>query len=247
MQFDGKGNPQYSPAFHWLRNKVEAFDPHVIFIDPKSQFYGLDELNNDHNTVWVNTLKGLTLNGATVIFAHHVPKKVDAFSVDALRGGGALGDACRWAMGMQPLDETQAKDLDIEDPWNYVHCRITKNSYAPLDGADFFFKRGQRGELQRVEPRASWLEAVAGRISEVLEEHYKNGGGDLTKRILVKDNQTKELRKLIQDHYPKASRKVLEQAIDRGIKTGRLREIDGQEKSRNQWIVKYLRPGGHLF
>lgn len=246
MQFDGKGNPERSKAFDWLKDKVETFDPHVIFIDPKSQFYGLDEQNNDHNTVWVNTLKELTTDGATVVFAHHVPKKVDAFSVDALRGGGALGDACRWAMGMQGLDEIQAKELDIDDPWNYVHCRISKNSYAPLDGTDFFFKRGARGELQRVDPRIALLKAVANRISEVLGDHYKDEGKNLTRRAFIRDKEAKDMRWLIEMDYPKANRKTLEQSVEYGVRQGILSEIDSMETSRSRRVIKYLRPGGYL-
>ena len=45
------GNPVLAPKYEWLAKTIEQHEGlELLFLDPKSRFYGLDENNNDHNT-----------------------------------------------------------------------------------------------------------------------------------------------------------------------------------------------------
>jgi|GEM_PF-2194659 len=244
MEFDGKGNPVPSQMFRAIQKEAEQFRPDVIFIDPKAQYYGLDENSNDHNTSWVNLLKTLTYDGPTLLFTHHIPKGQDAFNPQSFRGGGALVDGSRWAMGMKVMEEATAAKYDIADPWRYVHCKMTKNSYAPLDGKDIFFKRTETGALDLCLLTQTYLSRVADRIKDVLVEYYQDGGEELTKRDFIYSPKTKTLRDLVKDEFPKVNREKLAQAVTEGIKKGILAEVESSEKPQSGFAAKILKPAG---
>ncbi|MEK7773432.1 MAG: AAA family ATPase, partial [Deltaproteobacteria bacterium] len=165
MKLDGN-NPVRTEALKWLLSEVEAFRPALIIIDPKSMFYGLDENNNDHNTQWVNTLKELALNGATVLFCHHVTKALSgALELNGARGGSALADGSRFAANMRQLTEEDAKKHNIDEPWRYVEFKVTKNSYVPKLPGSVFFRFTNDGALEEVGLRATLESAM---IDELL-------------------------------------------------------------------------------
>ncbi len=199
-RYDGKGNPEATEAFKWLCDQVGTFDPDLIILDPKAQLYGLDENNNDHNTWWVNLLKNLNIYGASTIFSHHMPKGGDVFDIGALRGGGGLGDACRWAMGMQHLDPEKAKELGI-DPTGYIHARMTKNSYSSRREDDFYFQHGDCGELYRVELKSKQTDEIAEMLIKELTAHYGGGGCGLTIRDIARDAPGKVIRENIKEKF----------------------------------------------
>ena len=155
MKLDGN-NPIQTPAFGWLKNEVEAFRPELIIIDPKSMHYGLDENNNDHATQWINALKALTLNNATVLFCHHVTKTLSgALELNGARGGSALADGSRFAANMRQLTDDDAKKYEIDEPWRYVEFKVTKNSYVPKLPGSVFFKFTHDGALEEVDLQAN--------------------------------------------------------------------------------------------
>jgi len=224
MEYDAKGNAVPAPMFEVIKAQAEQFDPDLIVIDPKAQYYGLDENSNDMNTAWVNLLKSLTAGGATVFFSHHLPKGADAFNADSFRGGGALVAACRWCMGLKSLDEKTATKYQIDDPWNYAHARITKANYSPRTEAEFFFKRIEDGVLQRVELEGTMLKIVAGKLAELLEEFYDQTDDRLTRRDVLNRKAAKDIRAELRTTTG-ATRAVLNSAIDYGIKHEILREV----------------------
>lgn len=155
MKLDGN-NPTRADAFEWLKGEVEDFRPELVVVDPKSMFYGLDENSNDHCTQWVNTLKALTLNGATVLFSHHVTKALSgALELNGARGGSALADGSRFAANMRQLTDEDAKRYDIDEPWRYVEFKVTKNSYVPKLPGSVFFRFTQDGALEEVDLKAT--------------------------------------------------------------------------------------------
>lgn len=131
MKLDGN-NPTRTDAFEWLKGEVADFRPELVVVDPKSMFYGLDENSNDHCTQWVNTLKALTLNGATVLFSHHVTKALSgALELTGARGGSALVDGSRFAANMRHLTEDDAKKYDIESNGGTSSSRSRKTHMYP--------------------------------------------------------------------------------------------------------------------
>lgn len=175
MKLNGN-NPAKTDAFEWLKAEVETFQPELIIIDPKSMFYGLDENSNDNCTQWVNTLKALTMNGATVLFSHHVTKALSgALELNGARGGSALADGSRFAANMRGLTEEDAKKYDIEEPWKYVEFRVTKNSYVPKLPGSVFFRFTHDGALEEVDLQANCESAMIDELLCSLQAEASNG------------------------------------------------------------------------
>ena len=52
--------PEPTVAFEWLYETVKRHQPRLVIIDPKSQFFGLDENSNDMTARWYAAIGGLT-------------------------------------------------------------------------------------------------------------------------------------------------------------------------------------------
>lgn len=221
MKYDGQGNPEPTDAFKWLEAQAEVFKPDLVILDPKAQLYGLDENNNDHNTTWVNTLKRLTAQGASVIFTHHVPKGQGGLELDAVRGGSSLTDACRWVMMMGPMDKVTAGKKGVDDEvWRYVCLQVAKNSYAPAGQGETYLERREHGVLERVDFEFNLVDAVARKIAVELAQYYADTGERLSRRELLRKKNTRPIRDAIKEEIPAGSRAVLEAAIEYGIANG---------------------------
>tara|TARA_B100002003_G_scaffold86149_1_gene80632 strand:- start:382 stop:2298 length:1917 start_codon:yes stop_codon:yes gene_type:complete len=215
MKIDN-GNPTTTDRYEWLKTKIKEFSPDLILIDPKSQWYGLEENNNDHNTQWVNSLKDLSnINGSTVLFSHHVTKSSGGeLSQLSARGGGALADACRWVANLRKIPQKDAGDYELDDAQLYVEFRITKNSYAPLLPESIFFKFEQGGGLVQVDLEANKQRRIAESLREVLLE-TKN---ELSINEICSRSAGKEIRqKLKDDCGSKTSAKNIKSAIEYGL------------------------------
>ncbi len=175
MKLNGN-NPAWTDAFEWLKAEVEEFRPELVVVDPKSMFYGLDENSNDHCTQWVNTLKALTINGASVLFSHHVTKALSgALELTGARGGSALVDGSRFAANMRHLTEDDAKKYDIDEPWRYVEFRVTKNSYVPKLPGSVFFRFTQDGALEEVDLKATRESTMVDELVAALKAEATDG------------------------------------------------------------------------
>jgi RecA-family ATPase len=167
------GNPTRAPMFYWLRRTIEAHPGlEVLFIDPKSRFYGLEENANQHNTAWVACLEELVdAYGLTIVFSHHVGKaSQETFTQAAARGGSALVDACRWVANLRVLTEEAAKRLDIDNRRSYVEFDVTKSNYAPALPRTLTFRRGPQGVLVPESPASDRLRDIADRIPALVQE-----------------------------------------------------------------------------
>ena len=211
MKLDGN-NPTRADAFEWLKGEVEDFRPELVVIDPKSMFYGLDENSNDHCTQWVNTLKALTLNGATVLFSHHVTKALSgALELTGARGGSSLVDGSRFAANMRHLTEDDAKKYDIDEPWRYVEFKVTKNSYVPKLPGSVFFRFTQDGALEEVDLKATRESAMVDELIAALNTEAADGNFYTVREAA----RSKAL-------LPDATERDRNHAVELAIKSGRL-------------------------
>jgi len=211
MKLDGN-NPSRADAFEWLKGEVEDFRPELVVIDPKSMFYGLDENSNDHCTQWVNTLKALTLNGATVLFSHHVTKALSgALELTGARGGSSLVDGSRFAANMRHLTEDDAKKYDIDEPWRYVEFKVTKNSYVPKLPGSVFFRFTQDGALEEVDLKATRESAMVDELIAALNTEAADGNFYTVREAA----RSKAL-------LPDATERDRNHAVELAIKSGRL-------------------------
>lgn len=218
MELDG-ANPQITSTYMWLRREVKRFQPGLIIIDPKAQFFGLEENSNDYNTQWVNSLKNLTrINDATILFSHHVTK-LDAKSLEATasRGGSALTDNCRWVANMRLMDKIKATSFGIDNSSKYVEFKVSKNNYAELMQDPLYFKKGENGLLKLADLKAHKIVDITNILKGILrQDKFK-----LTVDQLANRPTGKEVRERIKAEVGyKIDAKEIERAINNGINEG---------------------------
>jgi replicative DNA helicase len=216
-----EGNPVPGPKYDWLVKTIEAHEGlELLLLDPKSRFYGLDELNNDHNTAWLICLENLRNKyGIDVIFTHHVSQSQgDRLTQTAARGGTALIDGVRWAANLRTLTEKDGKTFDLEDHRRYIEFDVTKSNYAPMLPQSLYFKREAEGVLLPVDLRQTRLQQIADEIKRLYHEMQLSDGAMLTKRELVQRKEGAELRDRVKEAIPSCTNKDIAQAIDRALK-----------------------------
>lgn len=220
LEMDVKGNPAFTKTHVLIKKEIEKTQPDLIVIDPKSMFYGLDENDNSHNSMWLNTLKKLAGN-ATILFCHHV-NKVGRGDLDlnSSRGGSALADGCRWIANLRRIDEATATKYEIEDYSNYIQFKITKNSYAKLSGHEVYFKFNEVGGLERVMLQEKRCREIC---IAVLDALTSNPDIQLSVRELMTRQEGKRVREYVTDVCGKTSRGDLKNAIFYGLKKGILK------------------------
>lgn len=227
-----QGNPVRSKWFSWLD---ETIGNHagaslngipLVFIDPKSRAYGLDENNNDHATQFVASLELLSQkHNTTIIFAHHVSKaRASTMDQSMSRGASALVDACRFVAGMTQMPPETAKRYEIENPRDYIAFDVVKNNYAPRMSSPFYFKRGPDGVFQYVSLEAKRLKEMTAFLCGALMDERCNGIY-FTRRELRREKKAKMFCDEIKSEFPDFTRKNdIDALLDFGIKNGWIAE-----------------------
>jgi hypothetical protein len=211
------GNPVITDAYKRLQNKIEDVKPKLVILDPKSQFYGLEENSNDYNTQWTNSLKRLTnINGATVLFTHHVTKASNGLlNQSAARGGGALTDNCRWVANMTKISEKTAKKFGLDKHEDFVEFKITKSSYTRLPSDSIYFSKVEGGVLRQAELASHKFSTIIDIIEGLLQDGSMN---DVSIDQLLTKPKGKELRDKISEIAGWNVTKInIENAINGGI------------------------------
>jgi replicative DNA helicase len=219
-----EGERLRTARYDWLRQSVEAHETEILIIDPKSQFYGLDENSNEDNSAWINTLGSFVQDyRMNVLFTHHASQSMrDDFHQMSARGGTALPDGSRWMANLRLMRETEAKKYEIENRKDYVEFDVSKNNYARAFPRTLFFKRGPEGVLMPVNLEAKKLKEVADVIVEELATAYAEDHDPLTRRELADRTEGKDLRDLIKSKFKKCTNKDILAAIDYAVEEGLL-------------------------
>ncbi len=215
MELDN-GNPRRTKTYSDLECMVSDYQPSLIIIDPKAQWYGLEENSNDYNTQWVNCLKDLThINSATILFSHHVTKQSGGtLESSSSRGGSALTDNCRWVANMRSMDDKKAKDFGISNPSEYVELKVTKNNYAALKSDSLYFKKNKNGLFKQVSLETYKFVDITSMLENILREEKFV----LTIDQLVNKTAGKRIRDRIKNEVGgKITAKDIESAINNGI------------------------------
>jgi len=218
-----EGNPVKSDWFEWLWQTVKAHNGlDLLFIDPKSRFFGLIENANEHNVAWIAALEELAQEfGLTIIFSHHVSKASNGALVQtSARGGSALTDSCRWLANLKTMDEATAKRFDVDGYRNFVEFDVSKNNYAPALPQRIFFKRTKNGVLEPVSLLNDRLQFKCDQLCHLLEEALMEGK-TLSRRDLTFQPCGKEIRSQME-----CRRSELESVIDFAVKEGWLIQIE---------------------
>jgi len=225
------GNPIRSKWYFWLEETIKNHDLDVLMFDPKSRFYGLDENSNEHNTQWVTGLEALAVKyNLTILFSHHTNKASsgnDKLESNMSRGGSALIDSCRFAIGLRRMPESTANKLDIKDYRLYIEFDVTKTNLAPKLPESLYFKQGEEGVFSHAELNKDRLEKMAKHLCELLKQDKK----EYISRNLIKDSIGKNIVDQMEGNFNKFTRsKDMPPIIDYALKRGWL--IEETEKGK---------------
>ncbi|MDD5207109.1 MAG: AAA family ATPase [Desulfobacterales bacterium] len=216
------GNPVRSEWFQWLRQTIRKHPGlELLILDPKSMWYGLDENDNTHNTLWVGTLQALVNEfGLTILFSHHTNKALGAtMTQDASRGGSALPFGCRWFANLKEMDEKTGKSLGIDNHRSYVEFDVSKSNYTATLPSVMYFKRGEHGVLLPADLIFERHRAMAEEICSSLH-NSEQAGTLLTRRDVVSQKEGQFIRAHLKDSGFKVGRQELTQAIDFALSQG---------------------------
>lgn len=223
MRLEGS-TPVFADGYYWLEETISGCPGlALLFIDPKSRFYGLDENNPDHATQWVQGLEILAKRyGITILFTHHTSKENGAkISQNMSRGSSALVDACRWQAGMVRMDEEIAKKYGIENPRNYVLFDVPKSNYGVDLPGHIIFRRGENGVLVWDDPEESHIKSMAEELLNILHRYPDR----YTRRELDREKCGAEIARDMVDRFKGFKRgRDMNLVINHLLKSGLLTE-----------------------
>lgn len=150
LLLDREGNPHTSSYYTWLEQSIKNLQGlEVLILDPMSRFYGLNENDNAHGTMWIQCLEKLAAkSNLSIIFAHHVSKAASNGKELSTMGRGAvsLRDGIRCALSMGEMTEKNGKKRMVNHR-DFVEMDMTKANYTPKLPTKVYFKREEGGLL----------------------------------------------------------------------------------------------------
>jgi replicative DNA helicase len=202
--------------YDWLKRSIENHEAEVLMLDPKSQFYGLNELSNEDNAAWVNTLGSFVQEyDMNVIFTHHVAQSMrDELHQMAARGGTALPDGCRWVANLRLMTEKDAQKYEIANRKEYVEFDVSKNNYVGAFPRTIFFKRGTEGVLEPISLEGDRIKQLAEELCKLLVESYAERGITFSRRDIRLGKKCEQIRKDLKGDRKSLPRTDIDAAID---------------------------------
>ncbi|MBF0526534.1 MAG: AAA family ATPase [Deltaproteobacteria bacterium] len=223
------GNPARSQWFGWLDQTIENHpDIKCLILDPKSRLFGLSENDNGHNTEFVAALEYLAKKyHITILFTHHTSKLAnskDGSTQGMSRGGSSLEDGVRFAAGMTPMSEKEARALGVVHS-DYITLSVYKLNYAKNPGKAYF-QRGENGVLIPTNIKSDHFWNLGKTLAEIL----KADGGNYSRRDLTQDKKhCKNVWIGMEEQFSQTLRLAdMASAIDAGTKAGLLMEVPGE-------------------
>jgi RecA-family ATPase len=130
-----EGAIQKTPLYHELVTLIGDEKIGLLIIDPLIETHvGLDENSNTDMKEVILGLRDLANRArCCVLVIHHSRKGQIAGDQDSARGGSALVNACRVAMTLDPMSESEAKLLpptEADERWRYVKLCGAKANYT---------------------------------------------------------------------------------------------------------------------
>ena len=189
MERDRNGNPCETVYSEALREIIADVDPALVIIDPKADFYGIEENSNEDEAAWAGALRGMIQRDKRTAFlvVSHIAKGLDEDQREqahAARGGTAFIDACRTAMNYIPARASEIKKYDL--PTDAFKLIYTKGNYHKWPGPVFFGKDDygipvmiDTEALDNAKAAASYEDAV--RAVPVIAQAWQAKGGPLNK------------------------------------------------------------------
>jgi hypothetical protein len=223
------GNARTTAAYARLDAALAEHKPEVLFLDPKSRFFGCNENDNAHGTAWVACLERLAnKHGVTILYSAHVSKgAVSEADVTKLtsRGAGAVHDGVRWQLGMARINEKAAKEFDVSVD-DYVEISLNKNNDARENRHIEYFQRVAGGALRHVELRDDRARRIVQLLAAMVADDEDKIS--VTARELDK-NQKPDAKKVfdaIKKQFPKFALREMRYIVERAVRTGAVVEVE---------------------
>ncbi|MDX9973169.1 MAG: AAA family ATPase [FCB group bacterium] len=232
--------PRPTAAFERLYRTVKSFEPDLIIIDPKSQFFGLSENDNDQTVQWYTNLSRLINVGssrASVLVCQHVSKGKQEDSDDgAVRGASANRDDVRAFFSMTGVTAQEAAKLGLVNPHHFVKLEQTKASYTDkfpepmilqrcIDSPDVPEHASKGGVLFAVDGASKAAETAAALLEHTrnaLLELLGDNPSGLSVTETTRGKEAKDLRDSIRLQVPGASNRIISAALDDAVLKGLL-------------------------
>ncbi len=223
MELDAN-KPVITKSYLWLKSKIKQLNPGLVVIDPKSKFFGLDEICNTHAALWLNSLQELITPEITILVIHHVNKSgATLFDSASARGASAFIDGCRWAASMRVMEEKTAAKYEIDNHRSYVELLVTKSNYTILPSEPLRFRHMEGGGMEQVDVEQPRRENIVIAIKEALKT---NPDKLVSINEIIKLETGDFVRNYIKELNGKVSRVETKNAIDYGLQTGLLHELE---------------------
>lgn len=186
-RFDSKTWQTTTPGLDKLQQMLELHQPHVVFIDPLSKYYGLQENSNDQANEFVARLRDLRAAlGVTFVIVHHDGKAQDGKPA-TMRGASAMRG-----------DSDLSMQLVVRDSGKYVNLIFDKVRHGPKP-APIKLGRTRHGFFERLKDASDGKNQAQG--SEVHDEKRQanreaNGPGRSEKSLESDGADTNQDRSL---------------------------------------------------
>lgn len=235
------GNLIESDHYLWLRETIRnhaGLD--LLMLDPKSRFFAGEENSNDHNTRFIQCLEKLTheFPGLTILFSHHVNKAAikDGSSQTMARGGSALIDGVRFAIGLSEMTKEEATKYEIQNPEQYFSLEVVKSNYGIKPEKQYFQKDQETGLPGPVDPEQG---LILDQI-QFLHDLLSNADTEYSARDLDRENAGKPIFDAMRERFQTFQRKRIPYLIHIGKKRGHFSEyeVGTDKKGRRKTIIK---------
>jgi hypothetical protein len=159
----------------------------LVILDPLIRLHDGDENDNNVANKLLLAIQRVALKtNCTILLLHHVGKG-DKSGWQAARGASAYTTSVRWQMNVQPPNDEQIADLNLDggerDPDLFIHCSGVKTNYGPKQRDGFWMRRARGGALVAVDIAAFTNGGLPAGFPSAPSDLPKPSGGQLPRGL----------------------------------------------------------------
>ncbi|MFA4974870.1 MAG: AAA family ATPase, partial [bacterium] len=130
-------------AYAALQELVDDYEPSLLVIDPKAQFFGLDESSNDETVQWYGLLRRLRTDMTTLVTQHVSKAKENSMDSGASRGASANRDDCRAMLNLGVISKEIATAIAAKGECvnDFIAIDLVKSNYSARLRAPVLLRR----------------------------------------------------------------------------------------------------------
>lgn len=213
------GVPERTTRHAWLAREIEAFDPRLLIIDPKTRFDATDENRANDATAFLVAIQDLVRGRACALVAHHVAKaQTGELTAEAGRGSGAFKDGCRWSSVLAGLSDQELTNFGLEGRRRFLKFDVPKANHSAALPEIVYLERNPAGVLFEVDLAAGRV----GRIGHFLGVWLNDFEDGVPLRDLQRNQgePAKAFREALKAEVPKARKTEILTGIEQAVREG---------------------------